>query len=1123
MECKSCNYSNTSDARFCEQCGELLQVQCGSCATMLPARARFCIECGTPVSGSLSQPKSFEPGPRSFQNLTPQHLAERILRTKASIEGERKQVTVLFVDIQESMSLAEGVDAEHWHRVLDGFFTILAEGVHRFEGSVNQFTGDGMMALFGAPIAHEDHAQRACYAALHLLEEIEVYSERMRREEQLNFCVRMGLNSGEVVVGTIGDDLQMDYTAQGHTVGFAKRMEALAPAGGVLLTDATAELVRDWFDLDDRGTFNVKGVRDRVRVWQLSGVGRHRTRLDVSVERGLTPFIGRSKELEILERALSEASDGFSQIVALSAEAGTGKSRVCHEFLERARARGMGVFTGHCHAHATQIPLLPVVELLRSYFGIEETDDAQVSREKIAGRLLLFDNDLKEALPLVLDLMGVADPKRPSPPLDPEPRRRLLYKALHSLLEFQGERQVGIILLEDLHWLDDGSREFVNHLVEMLASPRTRTLVVMNFRPEFTAPWLAGERVTVLEMSPLDKEDAAALLTTLLGDDVSLAPLLHSITERAAGNPFFIEELVRALVEAGSLEGKRGAYRLVRPAEDVILPLTVQSVVAARIDHLGELHKAVLQAAAVLGKEFHRSVLARLLAVDAATLDRALGDLVASGFIVEAELFPEKIFAFSHPVTQEVAYGGQLRDSRADLHAGAANAITELYPDRLEENASLLATHWEGAGNALEAMKAGRRAAAATSPDDPAQSYRLWRKVMGAVAKVEETPEVADYGVAAAEGVMQACSRLSRSVEEVETVFSWGRDLAERFGDKRGLAHLQAAYGIHLNLRGRVERSLDYYAKASALLEDIDDYPMLLTLVGRRAYSNLLLGNLNEALCLAERAAELVGGEQRDERIPQSDYIFMRGLRALPLTYLGDLNRAASIIDENIAQAQACGEIGTLNSMRGFAVTNAWFLGDAQRAMRAALAQLEFSERVGSPALRVLAYDSLGIGYLLSEQWEESVRALETSLAVSRDSGAMTQAQALVLSNMAEAYRGIGDSKKALQFAREAVDVAEQHQTAMHACRANLFLGRVLVRGDCEVAREEAAAPLERALAIVARTGAKAYEPFVRVELAELEARRGDTGQAGSHRHKAVQLFQEIGSRCCAGDGEAQR
>jgi class 3 adenylate cyclase/tetratricopeptide (TPR) repeat protein len=1120
VECPSCKHPNQPEARFCQDCGERLEIACASCGTRLPARARFCIECGTPVAGAA--PVRVQRTPElSPHTLTPHHLAERILRTKSSIEGERKQVTVLFVDIKESMSLAEEVDAERWHRILDGFFTILAEGVHRFEGSVNQFTGDGMMALFGAPLAHEDHAQRACYTALHLLDEIESYAEKMRREEGFNFSVRMGLNSGEVVVGTIGDDLRMDYTAQGHTVGLAKRMEALAPAGHALLTEATAELVRDWFDLEDLGSFTVKGVRDPVHVWQLEGVGRHRTRMDISLERGLTPFVGRTAELEALEEALTEAAAGRSRVVALSAEPGTGKSRLCHEFLTRVRARGIGVFTGHCHAHATQIPFLPVHEFLRSYWGIEDSDDPQAAREKIAGRLLLHDPGLKEALPLVLDFMGLADPKHPPPPLDPEPRHRLLYGALQKLVEFHSEREVGVIVLEDLHWIDEASEHFVEELVELLRSPSSRTLLVVNYRPEYSAPWLAEDHVREFRIAPLGREESAKVLESLLGDDAGLAPLAENILARAAGNPFFMEELVRALVEAGSLEGTRGCYRLVKPAEDVILPATVQSVVAARIDHLGDLNKSVLQAAAVLGKEFQQPVLARLLAVDEATLERALHDLEESGFLLAQELFPERIYAFRHPVTQEVAYGSQLRDARADLHAAAAKALTELYPDRLGENAVLLATHWEGAGDYLAAVKAGRCAAERALQGDAQESHRLWTKMRGLLGRLEETHETLLLSVEVAEGLLASGWRVASSEEDTDLAYAWGMECAERADNDRGRARLLAAYGGLQNFRGRVDVALDYYAKARALADRFEDFPFRVTLTGRCAYSNLLIGNLRESLAQAEEVATLVGVSERDPRIPNSDYIFMRGFRALPLTYLGELRKAAAIIDENIEQAQAHGEIGTLNSMRGFSVSNAWFLGDASRAMRAALAQLEFAERVGSPGLRVMAYDSLGIGYLLSRQWQESVRALETSLAISRESGVMLQARALVLANMAEAYRGVGDSERARLLAREAVEAAESHRTAMHACRANLFLGRVLVRGEDESLLDEAEGPLRRALEIVSRTGAKAYEPFVRMELAQLERRRGDLSGAGVELEKADRIFHEIGSSCCVEDSAA--
>ncbi len=383
MQCPACSHDNRSDAKFCNECGGRLRSETAAAA------------------------------PRPY---TPRHLAERILTSRAALLGERKPVTVLFADVQGSMALAEQVDAEEWHAMMNRCLTLLADGVHRFEGTVNQYTGDGVMALFGAPLAHEDHAQRACHAALHLTAALRDHAQALRRERGLQFSVRMGLNSGEVVVGAIGDDLRMDYTAQGHTVGLASRMEQLCEPGRVYLTAATAALVDGYFALEHLGPFTIKGVREPVHVFALAGHGSARTRLDVARARGLTRFVGHDAELAILEAALASAAGGRGAVAALSAEAGVGKSRLCLELAERARARGGLVAQSVALAHGAAVPYLPILDLLRDLLGIGERDAPPIVRQKVAGALLLSDEGFKPQLPLLFDFLGAGDLDRPSAP-----------------------------------------------------------------------------------------------------------------------------------------------------------------------------------------------------------------------------------------------------------------------------------------------------------------------------------------------------------------------------------------------------------------------------------------------------------------------------------------------------------------------------------------------------------------------------------------------------------------------------------------------------------------------------------------------------------------------------------
>ena len=498
-----------------------------------------------------------EPDPHSY---TPRYLVDKILQSKSALEGERKHVTVLFADIEGSLKLAEEVGPERWHVAVDRFLRILADGVHRFEGTVNQYTGDGIMALFGAPIAHEDHAQRACYAALHLRDELRQYAQELRREHGVDFRTRFGLNSGEVVVGKIGDDLRMDYTAQGQVVHLAQRMEQLAEVGRVYVAPATVSLVRGFFTLEELGEFKVKGALEPVRVSELEGVGKARTRLEVARTRGFTRFVGRVFQLEALEAALTHALKGHGQVVGVIGEAGVGKSRLCAEFAERSRARDISVYEAHCPAHGRTVPFLALLELLRALLGVGEHDDDRDSREKVAGRLLLLDAAFQETLPLVFDLLGIGEGTRPGStvhPENPDAQQRQLFSFVREFVRARSRTEPAILFIDDVHWIDSGSDAYLTQFVEAVAD--TRTLLLLNYRPEYRADWMRKSYYHRLPLRPFGREIMDEFIRELIGSDPSVEALPGFISERAGGNPFFIEQMVQSLVDSKTLEGSVSA------------------------------------------------------------------------------------------------------------------------------------------------------------------------------------------------------------------------------------------------------------------------------------------------------------------------------------------------------------------------------------------------------------------------------------------------------------------------------------------------------------------------------------------------------------------------------------
>ena len=553
------------------------------------------------------------------------------------------------------MELQETLDPEAWAEIMARFVQILAEGVRRFGGTVDKFTGDGIMALFGAPLAQEDHARRACHAAWHLIKAIAEYAEGLRKEQGLELHVRLGLNSGEVVVGRVGDDVTLDATALGHTVGLAQRMEARAEPGRAYLTEHTARLVQGWFRLEDLGPMAVKGAREPLRVYALAGSAPSPPTLQAARALGVAPLVGREREIPVLEDALAMALDGHAQVVGVVGEAGVGKSRLCDEFARACAARGVTVRRTSGLAHAQGLPFLPVLELLRDSFGITEADSPQLARDRIARALMSLDPALEDALPLLFDFLEVPDPARPPPRMTGEVRMRRTLEILRRVTQRRSQREPLVLLLEDLHWFDTHSEAFLAELIP--SYPGTRTLVLANFRPEFSASWMRHSYYRQISLQPLPPEAVKVLLGALVGPDPSLTPLREHVTERTGGNPFFIEEVVRGLVEDGSLAGDPGAYRLTRALAKVRVPATVQAVLAARIDRLPERDKRVLQTASVIGRTFPEAVLKAVQMASGEEPTPALRALCAAEFLQEEAGNPQPGYRFWHPLTS----GGRIR------------------------------------------------------------------------------------------------------------------------------------------------------------------------------------------------------------------------------------------------------------------------------------------------------------------------------------------------------------------------------------------------------------------------------------------------------------------------------
>ena len=1054
-----------------------------------------------PAAGTASARRA----PPADGSPLPERLVEEGRPATGSLEGERKQVTVLFSDIEGSMALAEGTDPELWRELLDRFLAIVSEAVHRYEGTVNRFTGDGAMALFGAPIAHEDHARRACYASLRLRDALADFGRELQRDYGLDFSVRIGLNSGEVVAGAVGEDRQAGYTAIGHTVGLAARMQEAAEPGTPYLTGRTAALVEGYFELEDLGEMEVKGARKPVRTFGLTSATAVRTRLDVAARGGLLPLVGREPELAALEAALSRAG-GSGQVVGVVAEPGVGKSRLCREFGERCRGRGMRVTVGGGLAHGQRVPLLPVLELLRTYFGIDEQNDPPAARAKIAAALT--NEDLRELLPVLFDFLGVPDPERPAPAqMAPEARQRALFAAMRRLVETAADDVPGLLVIEDLHWLDPSSEALLAHLVDSL--PGARALLVITFRPEYQAHWMRRSYYQQLPLAPLERDQTAELVEALTGPGPSLDGLSRLIAERTGGNPFFIEEVVQGLAEDGTLEGNRGDYRLARPIDEIEIPASVQALLAARIDRLPEREKAVLQGAAVIGREFSHPVLSRVAGLPEHELVDALAVLADAELTYERTPYPEARYAFKHPLTQEVAYRSQLRERRARTHAAAASALEALHSDRREELSALISGHWEQAQEPLPAARWGARAAAWAGRSHPADALRHWRRVRTLSRDRPDSPEAANLGLAACVWILQLSALVALADDEVDETYREAQALAGATGDKAAIAMVRSAYSVARGMYGRLQEAIAISREAQELAEQAGDLELQLSPAGP-GHLLAVAGRNREALAEFDRILLAVGDDYQLGRRSTglSAAVFAAFHRGVVLTELGRLREARAAGEEGVRLAGKHEELEVLGWAHGVLGGLSFFTGESDDGLAHARTALQLAETVGSTLSRALALWTVALAHLARREHDKALVVAGDALQIMRESHTGLQYRATLLHQLAEARLGLGDAEGARAAAAEGTATAASQGARVQQAACRLTLGRALLLQNRD---DDSRFELQRALGLAGEDG-PVYIPHVLLALADLAGNQGKHEERVRHLEHAHDLFERQGA-----------
>src|SRR5438132_2477530 len=692
--------------------------------------------------------------------------------------------------------LLRGLDPEAAQQLLDPALQRMMDAVHRFEGTVNQVLGDGIMALFGAPIAHEDHALRACYAALAMQGAMQPYTEEVRRSRGLELRMRVGLNSGEVVVRSIGNDLHMDYSAVGETTVLAARMEQTATPGTIRLPAATLRLVEGLVQVTALGPIPVKGLSDAVEVFELTGASTLRRRLQAAAARGFTRFVGRQSEFEAVRQARERAGAGHGQVVAVVGEAGVGKSRLVYECVHAQDPQGWRVLESASVSYGKATPYFPVIDLLKRYAQIEDADDPRTRRARLTGQVLTLDEALQDTLPPLLVLLDALPEDSPFRQLEPTQRRQHTLAALKRLLLRDSQEQPLLLVFEDLHWIDTETQALLDSLVESL--PTARLLLLVNYRPEYQHAWGSKTYYTQLRLDPLPPASADEFLHALLGDDPSLAPLKQLLIARTEGNPFFLEESVRTLVETGVLAGEPGAYRLARLLPTMQVPATVQAVLAARIDRLPQEEKRLLQTAAVVGTEVPFALLRAIADLPEETLHQGLAHLQGAEFLYETCLVPERAYTFKHALTHEVAYGSLLLEQRWVLHARIVAALETLAGDRVAEQVERLAYHalqgevWDKA--LVYCRQAGEKAVAQSAHREAVGYFEQALSALPHLPEQRDTHEQAIDLRLALRSALNPLGDLGRTL----TVLREAEAIAAALNDPRRLGQVSVSLSSHL-------------------------------------------------------------------------------------------------------------------------------------------------------------------------------------------------------------------------------------------------------------------------------------------------------------------------------------
>jgi class 3 adenylate cyclase/tetratricopeptide (TPR) repeat protein len=1109
MHCPKCNFDNRHGVKFCENCGCKLDLICPECRATIPFDRRFCGECGHDLHKPKERKDLDYNQPKSY---TPKHLAEKILTSRSAIEGERKTVTVLFADVAGSTSMFEKLDPEAVHEIMDGCFRIILDNVHRYEGTVNQFRGDGVMALFGAPIAHEDHAQRACHAALAIQKSLAPYSQELKQRYGLNFAMRIGLHSGPVVVAAIGDDLRMDYTAKGDTANIASRMESSAIPGSVLTSNHTFRLTREYFSFAPSELLQLKGKSEPIPAHRLLRATNIHTRIAASTARGLTCFVGRDHELEELKDAFNKARFGEGQIVSLVGEAGVGKSRLLQEFRKCIPKSERIYAEGQCLHYGGTMPYLPVLDLIRTFIGIKEGETEQTIQNRLQERIMGLGENLAHTIPPLQELLSITVQNETFAGLEPEQKQKKTFEAIRDLLIWRSQDLPLILALEDLHWIDRTTQELLDYLVNWL--PRTHILLLLLYRPEYTHPWGSKSYYRMIGVNQLSSPQCSILVGALLKEGEVATELQELILSRASGNPLFLEELTHTLLENGSIERKDNHFVLTQDATGIKVPDTIQGIIAARMDRLEESLKRIMQVASVIGREFAFRIL-EAIADKKVDLRTQMITLQGLEFIYEKSLFPELEYIFRHALVRDVAYNSLLLTKRKEIHKKIGQAIENLYPERLEEFCEVLGYHYSASENSAKAYeylkRSAQKAVRNNSLTEGVQFYTEAFSTLSRMPPINENKKEQIDLVLAMRGTM---TRFGYP-EEYFPLLQKAEQLAEEISEVTKRLQLRSAMGVYFIYKGGdPQRGWTYLEECLQHGNIKDDVNLMVPIGFDLCTSSLLSGDFQRVNQIAPIMIDMI------ERC-----------RTEPGKYERHLGVYARILAQLAISTEGSGDIGEADRLFNKALTIAsesgrracegycfWaygltlaFNGDGEKAIHHLERSLKFLEETETLILMGSAWSWLGFAHCVVGHAEIGVKLTEKGLKIQTEMCVPFWRSTCHLC-CSYAYFHYGDMDKALNHANLSQQFSLKNKEKQVHAISKAWLGRVLAGSDPSHV-QTAEKVLMEAIQETDGLGLPNHSAIAYLWLAEsnIDAGRRETGL--SYLKKASAMFEEMGMR----------